>query len=223
MSMKTVQLRRITASLITSAFLFATVQAKSNEVTSSQQRPVSAAHQQCGVHSPLFLSLGDAYFDLDSANGATVTTASDLEKNRLLDRLSEQRFQDGWGFRVDCIEGHNQTSEQLSSIALEQITADRSNSSSFGNEINITAFEYDAVLRRLKRETVTIPTDSSKVLHLTENTLVSSSRHRQATPIGSYLEETRTDASMSEASITIEQSVFVNGTLAQWYTWHLPN
>ncbi|ASJ72494.1 hypothetical protein [Granulosicoccus antarcticus] len=220
MSIKYVQIRTIVTSLMAVAFLLTDVQAA--QAMSNDPSLILTDQQQCGTHSPLFVALGDAYFDLDETHEPGLTSSTDIEQNKLLSRLSTQRFKDGWGQRVNCTANVGQLQAQASNVLLEDITVRRSDLSSPDSEILVTAFEYDEQQKRLRRETVTIPIRADKLLQSSDDRLVSTLRHRQATPIGSYLEETHIDAFISSESIIIEQSVFVNGTLAQWHTWHLP-
>ena len=215
-----------------SAFLLANVHA--NPVEKSV-----AGHDQrkCGTLSPLFLSLGDAYFDFAKPPGKPAESAEGIEQNELLSRLTSTRFSEGWGYRVLCKGSADQVRAELHAVSLEDIevrqtsfpshrqvsfpSRGQARFPSLENTILVTAYEYDDSLRHLTRESVTIPTRSEGMLHLAERQLVSSSRYRQRTRTGSYLKEFWINAFIKDDTITIDQSLYVNGTLALWNVWQL--
>ncbi len=216
MSVRNVQVRIIVSSLMAVASLFANVHADSADKTLKAHK-----QRQCGAASPLLLSLGDAYFDIAGNRNDAVMSPNEIEQNKLLSRLSVMHLSEGSGVRVLCTGSPDQIRAQLHIVSLEDIEGRQTLYSGNESAISITAYEYDKPSRRLVRETVTIPTRSQDVIHLAGQNLETSTRHRQATRIGSYLEETRIDASIRDNTITIDQSVYVNGTLAQWATWTL--
>jgi len=224
MSVRNVQIRTILSGLMATASLLSTVHA--NPVEKSL-----AGHDQrrCGALSPLFLALGDAYFDLANTSEKPVESPEAIEQNELLSRLTSTRFSDGTGYRVLCKGSADQVRAELHDVSLEDIEARQTRfperrqtkMPSRKNTILVTAYEYDDSLRHLTRESVTIPTHPDEMLHLAEQQLVSSSRHRQVTRKGSYLRETWINAYIEDDTITIDQSIYVNGTLALWNVWQL--
>ncbi len=218
------QIRKTVSGLMAAAFLLANVHANAVEKS-------LAGHDQrkCGTLSPLFLSLGDAYFDVAKSLGKPAESPEGIEQNELLSRLTSTRFSEGSGYRVLCKGSAEQVRAELHAVSLEDIEARHTSFpsrrqvrlTSLENTILVTAYEYDDSLRHLTRETVTIPTRPHDVIHLAAQTLETSSRRRQVTRYGSYLEETRIDASFEDNTISIDQAVYVNGTLAQWHTWTL--
>ena len=216
MSARNVQIRAIVSGLIAAVSLLANVQANPVEKKLEDQE-----QRQCGATSPLFLSLGDAYFDIADTGKAAVMSPQEIERNELLSRLRVMHSSEGSGYRVLCTGSADQVRARLHTVSLEDIEGRQMSYPDMESAISITAYEYDKPSRRLVRESVTIPTRPQDVIHLAGQTLETSSRHRQATRIGSYLEETRIDASIIDNMITIDQAVYVNGTLAQWHTWYL--
>lgn len=214
------------------AFLLANVHA--NPVEKSL-----ADHDQrkCGALSPLFLSLGDAYFDVAKPPEKPAESAEGIEQNELLSRLTSTRLSEGWGYRVICKGSADQVRAELHVVSLEDIevrqtgfpshrqvsfpSRRQARFPSLENTILVTAYEYDNSLRNLTRETVTIPTRPEEMLRLAERQLVSSSRYRQRTWTGSYLKEFWINAFIKDDTITIDQSLYINGTLALWNVWRL--
>lgn len=216
MHVKNMQTRTAASGLLIVASLFSGVQANT-----AYTRQSMGDQRQCGTASPLYLSLGDAYFNVADTRAENMGSREAVAQNELLSRLSKMRVTEGSGVRVVCTGSADKVRARLRTVSLEDIESRQMKYADVENEISITAYEYDRPLRRLVRETVTIPTRPRDIIQLDENRLEISSRHRQATRIGSYLEETRITASMEHSTITIDQSVYVNGTLAQWHIWTL--
>ncbi len=216
MSVMNVQIRSVATSLIVVASLLSDVQANPGTSHSTADE-----HRECGAVSPLFLSLGDAYFDIADTRTGKGMSQEAIAQNELLSRLSDMHRADGSGIRMQCVGSADQLRARLRTVSLEDVESRRTQYADIDSEISVSAYEYDRPARRLVRATVTIPTRPQDVVHLTAQSLETSSRHRQATRKGSYLQETRIDASISDDTITIDQLVYVNGTLAQWHIWHL--
>ena len=216
MSVRNMRIRTAASGLLISVSLLSGLQAYSGETSQSK-----SDQRHCGAASPLLLSLGDAYFNVADTRAEKWLSREAVERNELLSRLNTMHVTDGSGVRVHCTGSADQVRARLRTVSLEDIESRQTRYADVENAISITAYEYDRALRRLIRETVTIPARPQDVVHLVDQTLETSSRHRKATRIGSYLEETRITASIENNTITIDQSVYVNGTLAQWHTWTL--
>lgn len=216
MSVTNMQARAMMSGLLAAATLLVNVQADTarSSIENHDQR-------QCGDASPLFLSLGDAYFDLADIPEAAVKSFADTRKTELISSLTTTTLSDGWGTKVLCVGSADQVRAQRHTVTLQDIEGRQSNHPDVERAISITAYEYHKPSRRLAREMIMIPVRSENMIYLDAQTLQTSSRHRQATLAGSYLRESRIDASISGDTLTIDQSVYVNGTLAQWQTWHL--
>lgn len=216
MHVKNMQTRTAASGLLIVASLFSGVQANTADTRQSM-----GGQRHCGAASPLYLSLGDAYFNVAETRIEYRGSREVVAHNELLSRLSNMRMAEGSGVRVLCTGSADRVRARLRTVSLEDIESRQIRYADVDNEISITAYEYDRPLRRLVRETVTIPTHPQDFIQLAEHALETSSRHRQATRIGSYLKETRITAAMENSTITIDQSVYVNGTLAQWHIWTL--
>ena len=185
----------------------------------------AAMANQCGDISPRLDQLGDQYYDLDD------TPKSDLFKqtikpNELIEVLQSTRFRSGYGERTFCF-GTSTLREEVRQFELESF--DRPAINSF-NEITLKAFEHDVKNKFLHRETVFIPLSQTRISTTGDNGFVVNTRHRQPINVldnrigsrgGAHLREIAIIATSYEGGIEINQSIYVNGYLAEWFTWRL--
>lgn len=167
--------------------------------------------------------------------------------DRLLDRLSTMRWRAGSGQRLQCLGSADRVREHWQSLQLEDIrlTADtgngnrrslthvdrsslsgflRSSPSSrrqFDMTLVLNLHEHDEQQHLKRRRSLTLPIQDLTPVDDTTWLITSQQRVRQKTVGGSHLREIVTSALVRQASVLIEQSLHVNGTLAEWSSWEL--
>lgn len=184
-----------------------------------------AMANQCGDISPLLSQLGEHYYKLENIPKSTLENLS-IKPNKLIDSLQSTKFRNGQGTRTLCF-GVSTLREEVREFELESIESAHVNSF---NEVVLKAYEYDTYRKVSRRGSVFIPLSRTNTFLNGENSLVVNKRHRQ--PIsrltnsinvlrGSHLREISITATSSHQGIEINQSIYVNGYLAEWFTWNL--
>jgi len=190
---------------------------------------------RCGDISPLFSKLGEQYYDLENTTKSALFEQA-IPPNDLIDTLQTSRFRAGEGQRTRCF-GSSSINERVINLELKSIEPARINSF---NEIVLAAFEYDKHSKTAHRETVFIPLSRESISLVGDSGLVVNSRHRQPVnprintintdnfgsvenELGNHIREIAMTASSSHDTIRIKQLIYVNGYLAEWFTWTLKN
>ena len=186
----------------------------------------AALAKQCGDVSPLLSQLGEHYYELENIPKSELKKQS-IKPNKLLATLQSARFKTGQGKRTLCF-GASILREEVKEFALDSIESTRINGF---NEIVLNAYEYDNKTTSLHRETVFIPLSRTNISLNGNNGFVVNKRHRQtinsrtssvsAFGGGSQLREISITATGSHKGVEINQSIYVNGHLAEWFTWYL--
>ena len=186
--------------------------------------PVAMANQ-CGDISPRLDQLGDQYYDLDNTPKSQLFKQT-IEPNELIEVLQSTRFKSGYGERTFCF-GTSRLREEVREFELESFERPAINSF---NEITLKAFEHDVKNKFLHRETVFIPLSETSISTTGDNGFVVNTRHRQPISIrdnriglrsGAHLRGISIIATGNDKGIEINQSIYVNGYLAEWFTWRL--
>lgn len=180
--------------------------------------PVAMA-KQCGDTSPLLDQLGEQYYELPSISKSDLQSQAIL-RNKLVQSLETDSFKSGKGIRTQCF-GVSQPREVVREFVLDPIQSAQVNG--FG-EVVIKAYEYEADTKTRHSETLFIPLSQTHLSLNGDNGFVTTKRHRQANGSqrpGNHLREISITAKGTREGIEIEQSVYVNGHLAEWFTWHL--
>ncbi|MFK7853796.1 MAG: hypothetical protein AB8B79_06775 [Granulosicoccus sp.] len=180
--------------------------------------PVAMA-KQCGDVSPLFDKLGDQYYELQSVSKSDLQ-ADSIHGNKLVQSLQADTFKSGKGIRTQCF-GVSQPREVVREFVLDPIDTAQVNGF---KEVVLKAYEYEADTKTGHRETLFIPLSQTHLSLNGDNGFVSNKRHRQANGSqlpGSHLREISITAVSTRKGVEIQQSVYINGHLAEWVTWYL--
>lgn len=195
--------------------------------------PEKSAANQCGDLSPLLGSMGDDYFHVEDADfnepNQYERSHENSLRNPVIARLLSTTYRSGTGQRTQCYGSGDSLSARTSDVELEDIYVE-SNSvgrlkTDYRKSPQITVlklFEYDESTQRIRAQSVSIPadaiyqTDANRV-----ETLESNTRRRQGTLQGSIFREESLRATYTNHKLIIQQSLYVNGALAEWVTWQL--
>lgn len=201
--------------------------------------PFSLANQ-CGDVSPLLITLGEGYYDLESTPKSELFNQS-IQPNELIETLKSRRFKNGEAQRTFCF-GATSLATRVRNSELQLIEAARTNSF---NEIVLKAYEYDASKKTSHRATVFIPLSTQSSTLIGNHGLSVNTRHRQPVrqainsniyesttaeldPVadrqgrGTHLREiSMTARGDNNGGVEIKQLIYVNGYLAEWFTWQL--
>lgn len=190
----------------------------------------AAMANQCGDISPRLDQLGDQYYELDDTPKSELFKRT-IKPNELIEVLQSTRFRSGYGERTFCF-GASTLREEVREFELESFEPPVINSF---NEITLKAFEHDVRNKFLHRETVFIPLSDTSISTTGDYSLVVNTRHRQpidrlttdilnnriGSSLGAHLREISIIATGNKNGIEINQSIYVNGYLAEWFTWRL--
>ncbi len=185
--------------------------------------------RQCGASSPRLLSMGDSYYDLDlpDEKDHDLNLSGQVSQEKLRSALLSADYSSGHARITDCFGSGDSLQPRTHVTTLHDIsgrTESRSHYSKSPHRSGAVIFEltgYDQDQKVSRRETLLIPA-SAVAIDTSSGLLINSGhRHRQKTEKGSYLRETALTALQTDEALIIEQSVFVNGSLAQWTTWRM--
>lgn len=174
---------------------------------------------QCGEISPILEQVGDQYYYLDDTSlSASHRTSTDV--NSVADGIIREKLRTGDGVRTQCFgvtQARTETREfQLKSIdAIDLKTV---------NQVVFRADEHEN--RVVARREVVIPLSGKFTRAIRDDALVSSVFFNQARIDDSgekfsSLREITTKVLEVADGVQIRQSVYVNGFLAEWFTWNL--
>lgn len=186
-----------------------------------------AAHaNECGEISQALSVMGDSYYHVDTPGKHEHHGKSDqlalLEQSKLLYQLRDARFKNGMGERTRCFGTERNWREESSLIELDDIDQ-QDNSHRRDGELVIHAHEYDKQRKRIRRESVYLSlANYSDIFEAADgNALTLNTRRRQVTKAGSFLRETAIIAFTTDSGIDLKQSTYINGHLAEWFSWSL--
>lgn len=197
--------------------------------------------RQCGEPSPRLLELGDAYHDLNHLSPSstraddTLDHATDDEAEQVHRLLQNSQWRSGQGYHSVCRGSADALRLERSIGQLDQIRirpvamimdpvsgADQDWQEARRLQSTlIKLHEYQAEQRLSHTVQITIPADSTVQTSSSGSLISHQSRRRQKTATGSRLRESTLVALYSSGSLVLEQSLYVNGTLAEWHAWHL--
>jgi hypothetical protein len=179
----------------------------------------TALAQKCGDVSPLLSELGDQYYELENIPKSELRKYS-IKPNNLIDSVQSSSFKVGQGKRTRCF-GTSVLREEVREFVLESIATATVNGF---NEVVLKAYEYEAKTRTAHSETVFIPLSRTNISLTGENGFVVNKRHRQGISSiarDTHLQEISITATGSKRGIEINQSIYLNGHLVEWFTWRL--
>lgn len=209
-------------------------------LSASLVTPIAFANQ-CGDVSALLSELGEQYYELDSIPKSELQGYA-IKPNNLINTLQSSSFKHGKGTRTRCFGSLNPDTstprEKVREFTLEFIEPVTINSY---NEVVLKAYEYETQTRTSHRETVFIPLSSLDLSLNGDNSLEVNKRHRQTSNSnniksgliinsnlnssnslnGTHLREITITATSSYRGVQINQSIYINGHLAEWFTWQL--
>lgn len=186
----------------------------------------TAYANQCGDISQSLTAMGDSYYDIDSPAVHPRQGKSEqqilLEQSIVFSQLRDARFKDGTGERTRCFGTEKNRRTEASIVELKDILQ-QNNSHRRDSELALHAFEHDKENKRIRRESIYLSSgDNIDVLTTADgNALKLNTRRRQSTTVGSFLRETAISAISTDRGIDIRQSTYVNGQLAEWFSWSL--
>lgn len=179
----------------------------------------TALANNCGDVSPLLSKLGDQYYELENIPKSELYKYS-ITPNDLIDTVQSSSFKLGQGKRTRCF-GISVFREEVREFVLESIETATINGF---NEVVLKAYEYESKTKTAHRETVFIPLSQKNISLIGDNGFVVNKRQRQginSIARGTHLQEISITATGSKKGIEINQSIYVNGHLAEWFTWRL--
>lgn len=186
----------------------------------------AAQANECGDISQALSVMGDSYYYVDDPGKYASYGKSDqvalLEQSNILNQLRDARFKNGTGERTRCFGTERNWRAEASLIELEDIYQ-QDNSHRRNSELTIHAHEYDKERRLSRRESVYLSlTNNIDIYEAPDgNALTLNTRRRQVTKTGSFLRETAISAVTTDSGIDLKQSTYVNGRLAEWFSWSL--
>ena len=177
---------------------------------------------ECGVPSPRLLSLGNAYYDVgptlqDNGKVVRATPIKNWSKG-LLKTLDRSHFRSGSGTRYECSGKKNDTTVYRSDFELNDISV-RQNKYDF----ILRAFEDDRESKTVRANTLHIPLFEHELTFVNNNELIAHRRQRhfnQQTGF-TFFREIELKAVRGKYGITLTQTLWMNGELAETTTWKL--
>ena len=179
----------------------------------------TALAQKCDDVSPRLSELGDQYYELEDIPKSQLHKYQ-IKPNDLIDSVQSSSFKAGHGQRTRCV-GTSEIREEVSEFVLESIAVATVNGL---NEVVLEAYEYDAKTKIAHHETVLIPLSRTNISLIGDNGFAVNKRFRQginSIARGARLGEISITATGSKRGIEINQSIYVNGHLVEWFTWRL--
>ncbi len=175
----------------------------------------------CGAISPNLQLMGDDYYDLDHEKHADLKSLSRADK-RLLDDLSSSRFKHGEGTRTQCF-GVSELRAETHQFSIKEIRPTQVNRF---NEIVIQAWEHDSDDRSSRRSEVRLPLSGLDAISSADKSLAVNAKHRHTSKNlrgGQFtnIRETSTQVRENSKGVHIVQQLYINGYLAEWFTWNL--
>lgn len=174
---------------------------------------------QCGQISPILEQVGDRYYHLDDIN-LSVGHRTSKQVSSVIDGISREKFRAGDGYRTQCFgvyELRTETREfELKSIDTIELKTT--------GQVVFRADEHEK--RVIAPREVVIPLSSEFTRVTRDDAFVSSVFFNQARIDDSgekfsTLRETTTKVLDVADGVQIKQSIYVNGYLAEWFTWNL--
>ena len=192
----------------------------------------TAQANQCGDISQALTALGDNYYSLDHLESLDHRRHSSeygkteqqilLEQSKVFSQLRDARFKSGIGERTRCFGTGDNLRAESSRVELTDISQQNTRYLN-ESELVIDANEYDETEKRRRRESVYLSlTSNADVFATDDGSIIKlNSRRRQATLVGSFLRETDLSAITTDNGVDITQQTYVNGYLAEWFSWSL--
>lgn len=174
-------------------------------MTTSQASNLDNTDIQCDESSPYLMSMGEQYFNIEPFNTSPLAS---------LQRVDFARIRTGYGIHTECFKSSTGVEKRKSVVTLDNISvalkADKDSTHAV-----IRAHEYNDKLKRSRLRDIVLPLIDGAV------PATANMRKRQNTEVGSYLRETALSITRRVDGFTVQQSIYVNGSLAEWLTWNL--
>lgn len=186
----------------------------------------TAHANQCGDISQALTAMGDSYYDVgnrgDDPEQWKFEQLQLLEQSNVFIQLRDARFRSGTGERTRCYGSEKNGRMETRILELGDINQ-KDTRHPVNAELAIDVYEYDRSQRTLRRESVYFPSNLNTNIVATADgeVLRFNTRRRQATETGSIFRETIVDAVSTDTGVDIKQSIYVNGHLAEWFSWSL--
>jgi len=179
----------------------------------------AATANQCGDVSPLLSQLGEQYYELENTPKSQLHKYA-IKPNDLIDSVQSTPFKFGHGKRTRCF-GASILREEVREFVLESIETATVNGF---NEVVLKAYEYEADTKTARSQTVFIPLSQNNISLNGNNGFAVNTRHRQTihgNTRSTHLREISITATTRQQGVEINQAIYVNGHLAEWFTWYL--
>ncbi len=175
----------------------------------------------CGAISPNLELMGDDYYELGPSTVVNLDQLSHDEKN-IIDDLGSSRFKRGEGTRTQCF-GVSELRAETKQFSIKEIEPTQYTRR---NEIVIQAWEHGSDDRSIRRSEVRLPLSGLNAISSSNNSLAVNARHRHTSKNlsgGSFtnFRETSTKVTKNSEGVHIVQHLYINGYLAEWFTWNL--
>lgn len=169
----------------------------------------------CGEKSPLFLELGDDYFNTDIMP-LEDTVIPEVSTEQLFNALDTHGLETGHGEHSVCIANDAEAAPVTVPVTVGEIELE----SRLG-EVYINALEVHPEDTDNHHVKIALSVQRQHVSVVNDNQLVEVIRQRRASSTDSQFEEIRLSLSRIETGIAVERLRYVNGELAEWLNWTL--
>lgn len=167
----------------------------------------------CGELSPLYIALGERYFELDSEDKQKPPAHEKLPA-ALVEFLTNAHYSSGTGQRTECKLINGEAAENTINFDLEKIQV-----STRKDEVVISATEMNSREQREHVDSIAIPLQTEHLELIGKNQVNVSKQLRHYGASGSYLEEIQLQGTDNNGQLEIKQWRYVNGELADWMSW----
>ncbi len=175
--------------------------------------PFSAQAIECESISPLKVTMGDAYYDLDNNfSGEPVSKKHPLQQ--AINALGSVQFRSGQATNTICRSIDGVITPETRTYKLQEASSRFTNN----GELDLSVWLHDVEGRDLKRQIMTLPLSMAWEPGRTKNEWLLSQRFRR---LGASLVEKDFTLTVLDNGIGITQITYTNGYFAEESNWTL--
>ena len=177
---------------------------------------------ECGELSPRLVAMGDAYYNvgLNLQRSGKVIRAKPMKawSKTLMKALDHDHFREGSGTRYECSLKKSDSSVHRSNFELNEISVRLGK-----DDFILRALEENKDARTVKGNSLNIPLLEHELTSVNKNELIAHRRQRHYNEQTgfTFFREIELKAVRSKSGITLTQTLWMNGELAETTIWNL--
>ena len=177
---------------------------------------------ECGQLSPRLVAMGDAYYNvgLNLQRSGKVIRAKPMKvwSKTLMKALDQDHFREGNGTRYECSLKKNDSTVYRSNFELNEISVRLGK-----DDFILRALEENKDARTVKGNSLNIPLLEHELTSINKNELIAHRRQRHYNEQTgfTFFREIELKAVRSKSGISVTQTLWMNGELAETTIWNL--